>query len=164
MHTGQYSKKVRRSGDIVATLDAPPNESQPIRHMAPPTTTAEAGPRVVHTPALDPLAEAAAGPGRKGVLRRRLEKLRRERDAQLVALGTLVVDAHRRTGSAKADVIEKRAAAVAELDRQVMELTNVVEGERDRVHLHAGVAGTCVNCARILATEDRYCPSCGTKR
>src|SRR5262249_25430940 len=102
--------------------------------------------------------------GRKGILRRRLEKLRSERDAQLVALGTLVVDAHRRTGSAKADVIEKRAAAVAELDRQVMELTNVVEGERDRVHLHAGIAGTCASCAHILASEDRYCPSCGTKR
>jgi hypothetical protein len=145
--------------------------------MATPTTTSDltTGPppaveapppeaATASTAALDPLAEAAAGPGRKGVLRRRLEKLRRERDAQLKALGTLVVDAHRRTGSTKPDVVEKRAAAVAGLDSQVMELSNAVEGERNRVALHAGVAGTCGECARILSTEDRFCPSCGTKR
>jgi hypothetical protein len=140
------------------TTDVTTGTPPPVTDSPPPE------PATASVPALDPLAEAAAGPGRKGVLRRRLEKLRRERDTQLKALGTLVVDAHRRTGSTKADVVGKRAAAVAELDRQVMELANAVEGERTRIHLHAGVAGTCGNCARMLSTEDRFCPSCGTKR
>lgn len=113
-------------------------------------------------PAVDPLQVAAAGPGRRGVLRRRLERLRRERDAQLAALGTLVVDARRRAGSTRPEIVAKRAAAVAELDRQVMELANAVEGESARVELRVGVSGACRECGTLLATEDRFCPSCGT--
>jgi len=141
----------------------PTTTTTPEAPQAPAVDAPPPEPATASTPALDPLAAAAAGPGRRGVLRRRLEKLRRERDAQFAALGTLVVDAHRRTGSTRSDVVEKRAAAVAELDRQVMELANAVEGERNRVELHAGVAGTCAECARMLSTEDRFCPSCGTR-
>jgi hypothetical protein len=118
-------------------------------------------PTVVDTPQVDPLAAAGGSAGQRGTLRRRLEKLRRELDKQRSELGTLVVDAKKRSPTARPKAVDVRAEAVAELEAQVAALAHAVEGDRVRRELRAGIAGTCNDCGRLIATEDRFCPKCG---
>jgi hypothetical protein len=118
---------------------------------------------VTTTPPTAPDAQPPAGSSaQRGALRRRLARLRSARDRQVVELGTLVLDAKRRTGGSHPEVVERRAAQVAELDRQVRELAAAVEGERERIDLRTGIASDCRGCGAVLATDDRFCPSCGT--
>jgi hypothetical protein len=95
-------------------------------------------------------------------MRRRLRKLRRERTDQLAKLGTLVIDARRRANGSQPEVVERRTAEVAELDRQVRELAHAVDPHRDSRELASGIAGGCRECGALLSTEDRFCPACGT--
>jgi NADH pyrophosphatase NudC (nudix superfamily) len=113
-------------------------------------------------PSHDPLAAASAAPHKRGALRRRLRKLRRMRAEQLTALGTLVVDARKRSNGSQPAVVGKRAAEVAELDRQVRELALAVDPHGDARELASGIAGGCRECGELLATDDRFCPACGT--
>lgn len=113
-------------------------------------------------PSPDPLATASAAPHKRGALRRRLRKLRRARTEQLTALGTLVVDARKRSNGTQPAVVPKRAAEVAELDREVRELAHAVDPHADGRELVSGIAGGCRECGELLATDDRFCPSCGT--
>jgi NADH pyrophosphatase NudC (nudix superfamily) len=110
----------------------------------------------------DPLAAASAAPHKRGALRRRLRKLRRARTEQLTALGTLVVDARKRSNGSQPAVVGKRAAEVAELDREVRELAHAVDPHGDARELASGIAGGCRECGELLATDDRFCPACGT--
>lgn len=110
----------------------------------------------------DPLAAAAAGPGERGKLRRHLRKLKRTRERQLAELGTLVIDARKRSNGSRPEVVDRRAAETAEIDRQVRELSHAVDAHGDRRPLVAGVRGSCQSCGTLLATEDRFCPACGT--
>jgi hypothetical protein len=110
----------------------------------------------------DALAAAAAGPLKRGALRRRLRKLARARADQFTKLGTLVVDARKRSNGSQPEIVERRAAEIAELDRQVRELAHAVDPHADRRELASGVAGGCRECGELLSTEDRFCPACGT--
>jgi hypothetical protein len=114
------------------------------------------------SPTPDPLAAASAAPHKRGALRRRLRKLRRARAEQLVALGTLVVDARKRSNGSQPAVVEKRAAEVADLDRQVRELAHAVDPHANQRELAGGIAGGCRECGTLLSTEDRFCAACGT--
>ena len=113
-------------------------------------------------PTPDPLAAASAAPHKRGALRRRLRKLRRARTEQLTALGTLVVDARKRSNGSQPAVVKKRAAEVAELDREVRELAHAVDPHGDARELTSGIAGGCRECGELLSTDDRFCPKCGT--
>ena len=113
-------------------------------------------------PAPDPLAAASAAPHKRGALRRRLRKLRRMRADQFVQLGTLVIDARKRSNGSQPEVVERRAREVAELDREVRELGHAVAPHADRRELASGVAGGCRECGELLSTDDRFCPACGT--
>lgn len=117
-------------------------------------------PQVAGSP--DPLAAAAAGPGERGRLRRRLRKLKSVRARQRVELGTLVFDARKRANGSRPEVVERRAAEAAEVDRQVRELQHAVDAHADTRELATGVVGSCQSCGTLLSTEDRFCPSCGT--
>jgi NADH pyrophosphatase NudC (nudix superfamily) len=110
----------------------------------------------------DPLAAASAAPHKRGALRRRLRKLRRARTEQLTALGTLVVDARKRSNGSQPAVVEKRAAEVADLDRQVRDLAHAVDPHADQRELASGIAAGCRECGELLSTDDRFCPACGT--
>jgi hypothetical protein len=113
-------------------------------------------------PSPDPLAAASAGPAERGKYRRRLRRLKRVREKQLAELGTLVVDARRRANGSRPEVLERRAAEAAEVDRQVRELSHAVDAHADTREIAAGVAGACPSCGELLSTEDRFCPACGT--
>ena len=110
----------------------------------------------------DPLAAASAGFGQRGKLRRRLRRLRNARADQLVKLGTLVLDARKRSNGSQPEVVKRRAAEVAEIDRQARELGHAVDPHADRRVVASGVAGSCRECGALLSTEDRFCASCGT--
>jgi hypothetical protein len=117
-------------------------------------------PQVAGSP--DPLAAAAAGPGARGRLRRRLRKLKAVRTRQQVELGTLVYDARKRSNGSRPEVVERRAAEAAEVERQVHEIQHAVDAHADTRALVTGVAGSCQSCGALLSTEDRFCPTCGT--
>jgi len=117
-------------------------------------------PQVAASP--DPLAAAAAGPGERGRLRRRLRRLKAVRARQRVELGTLVFDARKRANGSRPEVVERRAAEAAEVERQVREIQHAVDAHADTRDLATGVAGSCASCGTLLSTEDRFCPSCGT--
>jgi hypothetical protein len=113
-------------------------------------------------PPPDPLAAAAAGPGERGRLRRRLRTLKAVRAQQRAELGTLVFDARKRANGSRPEVVERRAAEAAEVERQVREIQHAVDAHADTRDLATGVAGSCAICGTLLSTEDRFCPSCGT--
>jgi hypothetical protein len=117
-------------------------------------------PQVAGSP--DPLATAAAGPGERGRLRRRLRRLKSVRARQRVELGTLVFDARKRANGSRPEVVARRAAEAAEVDRQVRELQHAVDAHADTRELATAVVGSCPSCGTLLSTEDRFCPSCGT--
>jgi hypothetical protein len=116
-------------------------------------------PQVAQAP--DPLAAAAGGPGQRGKLRRRLRRLRSVRDKLRAELGTLVVDARKRANGSRPEVVDRRAAEAAGVERQVAELQHTVDPHADTRALATGVAGTCDACGTLLSTEDRFCPNCG---
>jgi len=116
-------------------------------------------PRVTASP--DPLAAAAAGPAERGRLRRRLRKLKALRAKQHLELGTLVFDARKRSNGSRPEVVDRRSAEVAEIERQVRELQHAVDAHADTRELATGVSGSCDACGTLLSTEDRFCPSCG---
>ena len=142
---------------VTAEIQAPPPAGPPQQPAGTPTR--------VDTPQIaapDPLAAASAGPAERGKLRRRLRRLKRVRARQLADLGTLVVDARKRGNGSHPEVVERRAAEAAEVDRQVRDLAHAVNAHADKRELATGVAGTCTSCGELLSTEDRFCPTCGT--
>ena len=141
----------RDATKMTTEIQAPPvSADSPTRVDMPPV----AGPQ-------DPLAAATAGPGERGRLRRKLRKLKAVQHRQRVELGRLVFDARKRTNGSRPEVVERRAAEAAEVDRQVRELQHAVDAYADTRELVAGVAGSCEACGTLLSTEDRFCPSCG---
>ena len=137
--------------ELTSEIQAPPPPSTPTRVDTPQVSAS-----------LDPLAAASAGPAERGKLRRQLRRLKSVRAKQLVELGALVVDARKRANGSRPEVLERRAAEAAEVDRQVRELQHAVDAHADTRELAVGIAGSCQSCAGLLSTEDRFCPTCGT--
>ena len=103
-----------------------------------------------------------AGSRERGAMRRRLRQLRKLRDAHLMELGALVLEAHRR-GRDDAGVIKAKAAEVAGIDAEAHALADTLGagGELDRL-LTTGVAGPCPSCGTLVSTWARFCERCGT--
>jgi hypothetical protein len=59
-------------------------------------------------------------------------------------------------------VLSRRAAEVAEIDRQMREIAHAVDPHSDLRELTNGIAGACRECGGLLSTEDRFCSACGT--
>jgi hypothetical protein len=142
----------REATAVTTEIQGPPAQGTPTRVDAP---------QLAASP--DPLAAAAAGPAERGKLRRRLRRLKRVRARQRAELGTLVIDArkHAANGS-RPEVVERRAAEAAEVERQVRELQHAVDAHADTRLVATGICGSCAECATLLSTEDRFCPTCGT--
>jgi hypothetical protein len=98
----------------------------------------------------------------RGRMRRRLRELRRLREAQLLELGALVLEAHRHERD-DSPVIKRKAAEAAALDDEARALAAALEtdGGLDTV-VSAGVAGACPTCATLTSTTARFCSTCGT--
>src|SRR5688572_24354903 len=135
----------------------PVGEDAPTQRIDAPPPAPSASPAPAAAP--DPLAAASAGFAQRGALKRRLRRLRAVRSEQFARLGTLVLDARKRSNGTQPEVVTRRAAEVAEIDRQVRELGHAVDPHADRRTLAAGVAGSCRECGSLLSTEDRFCAS-----
>jgi len=108
--------------------------------------------------------DGAAGTGsrERGRMRRRLRELRRLREAQLLELGALVLEAHRHDRD-DSPVIKRKAAEAGALDEEARALADALQtdGGLDTI-VAAGVAGACPTCGTLTSTSARFCPTCGT--
>ncbi|HEY0630513.1 MAG TPA: translation initiation factor IF-2 N-terminal domain-containing protein [Thermoleophilaceae bacterium] len=131
--------------DAALADTAPAGEPQP----AAAATQADAAP-----PASPHSHDAETGGPQLGPieLRRRLWRLRRERDAQLKELGGLAVEL-RRVGSTRYDELAgKRLEDAAETERELLALERQLSPEK--------VGGVCPSCG-LHTKQTRYCLRCG---
>jgi hypothetical protein len=105
---------------------------------------------------------APTGSRERGRMRRRLRELRRLREAQLLELGALVLEAHKH-GRDDTPVIKSKAAEAAGTDSEARALAEALETEAglDTV-VAAGIAGPCPTCGTLASTTARFCSTCGT--
>ena len=107
-------------------------------------------------------ANANAGSRERGRMRRRLRELRRLREAALLELGALVLEAHRHDRD-DSPVIKRKAAEAAAIDDEARVLAEALgtDAGLDTV-VTAGVAGPCPTCGTLTSTAARFCSTCGT--
>jgi hypothetical protein len=107
-------------------------------------------------------AVAPNGSRERGRMRRRLRELRRLREAQLLELGALVLEAHRH-GRDAASVVKTKAAEAAATDAEARALADALETDAglERV-IATGIAGPCPTCGALASTAARFCSTCGT--
>jgi hypothetical protein len=113
---------------------------------------------------IDRGADAVAPSGllERGRMRRRLRELRRLREAQLLELGALVLEAHKH-GRDDSPVIKTKAAEAAATDAEARAVAKALDTDAglDTV-MTAGIAGPCPTCGTLTSTSWRFCSTCGT--
>jgi hypothetical protein len=107
-------------------------------------------------------AVAPSGSRERGRMRRQLRELRRLREAQLIELGALVLEAHKH-GRDESPVIKSKAAEAAATDAEARALADALETDAglDTI-VTAGIAGPCPTCGTLTSTAWRFCSTCGT--
>jgi hypothetical protein len=107
-------------------------------------------------------AVAPSGSRERGRLRRRLRELRRLREAQLLELGALVLEAHRH-GREVSRVIEMKIAEAAATDREVRAIADALDTDAgiDTIVVD-GIAGPCPTCGTLVSMSARFCSACAT--
>jgi hypothetical protein len=98
----------------------------------------------------------------RGRMRRRLRELRRLREAQLLELGALVLEAHKH-GRDGSPVIKTKAAEAAATDAEARAVADALETDAGlETVVSAGIAGPCPTCGTLASTVARFCSNCGT--
>jgi hypothetical protein len=98
----------------------------------------------------------------RGRLRRRLRELRRLREAQLLELGALVLEAHKH-GREDSPVIKTKAAEAAATDAEARAVAEALDTDAGiGTIVTAGIAGPCPTCGTLASTVARFCSTCGT--
>jgi hypothetical protein len=103
-----------------------------------------------------------SGSRERGRMRRRLRELRRLREALLLELGALVLEAHRQDRD-DSPVIKRKAAEAAAVDAEARSIADALgtDGGLDTI-VAAGIAGPCPTCGTLTSTAARFCSVCGT--
>ena len=98
----------------------------------------------------------------RGQMRRRLRELRRLREAQLLELGALVLEAHKH-GRDDSPVIATKAAEANATDAEARAIAEALgtDAGLDTI-VAAGIAGPCQTCGTLASTTARFCSTCGT--
>lgn len=97
----------------------------------------------------------------RGAMRRRLRQQRKLRDALLMELGALVMEAHRH-GRDDAGVVKSKATEVAAVDAETVALAETLGEGGDTARLTAtGLALPCHACGALVGTRARFCEHCG---
>src|SRR5919199_4331926 len=98
----------------------------------------------------------------RGVMRRRLRRQQRVREALLLDLGALVYELHRH-GRREPELLQAKAAELSAVDDEVRALGDALEEHQPLAELvAAGIAGSCGACGALLTRDARLCSSCGT--
>jgi hypothetical protein len=107
-------------------------------------------------------AVAPTGSRERGRMRRRLRELRGLREAQLLELGALVLEAHKH-GRDDSPVIKSKAAEAAATDAEARAVADALDADAglDTI-VTAGIAGPCPTCGTLTSTAWRFCSTCGT--
>ena len=107
-------------------------------------------------------AVAPTGSRERGRMRRRLRELRRLREAQLLELGALVLEAHKH-GRSDSPVIKTKAAEAAATDAEARAVADALgtDAGLDTI-VSSGIAGPCPTCGTLASTAWRFCSTCGT--
>jgi hypothetical protein len=107
-------------------------------------------------------AVAPAGSRERGRMRRRLRELRRLREAQLLELGALMLEAHRH-GRDDTPIVKAKAAEAAATDSEARALAEALDTDAGLETVVAtGIAGPCPTCGILVSTSARFCSNCGT--
>jgi hypothetical protein len=109
---------------------------------------------------------AASRPGgrERASLRRQARRLRRMREAQLRDLALLVLELERR-GRRNPELVTRKAAEIKTIDDEIRGIATALQLDQTIEQVvAAGIAGSCASCGALLATDDRFCSSCGTAR
>jgi hypothetical protein len=107
-------------------------------------------------------AVAPSGSRERGRLRRRLRELSRLREAQLLELGALALEAHRH-GRDLSPVVEAKIAEAAATDREVRAIADALDTDAG-IHtiVVPGIAGPCPTCGTLVSMSARFCSACAT--
>src|SRR5919199_24068 len=98
----------------------------------------------------------------RGVMRRRLRRQQRVREALLLDLGALVYELHRQ-GRREPELLQAKAAELSAVDDEVRALGEALDEREPLAQLvAAGIAGSCESCGALLTSNARFCSTCGT--
>ena len=83
------------------------------------------------------------------------------REALLLDLGAIVFELHRQNRR-EPELLQAKAAELTAVDNEVRALADALASD-GTVHqlVAAGIAGTCSSCGALMATDARFCSSCG---
>lgn len=99
----------------------------------------------------------------RGVMRRRLRAVARERELKMAELGGLVLELDRQ-GRENPELLRQRTAELRALDDEARALARALDQEQRLSDLVvAGISGTCANCGRLISTRDSFCAGCGAR-
>jgi hypothetical protein len=103
------------------------------------------------------------GAAERALLRRRLRRQRRVREALLLDLGALVYELHRQ-GKRAPELLQEKAGELTLIDDEVRGLEETLgDGTGLEGLLAAGIVGSCASCGALLNAGDAYCASCGAQ-
>lgn len=150
--TGLMQRILRRRSDPHEQAD-----EQPTHAFEQPTTQLPVG---------LPDNERAAPPSApsfrdRGRLRRRLRYLRRARELGFRDLGGLVFDL-RRFDRDRPDLVQAKLDALGGVDRELRAMEIALDQRRPIHELREPGIASCPRCGALHATDDRFCPACGT--
>jgi hypothetical protein len=101
------------------------------------------------------------GAAERVLLRRRLRRQRRVREALLLDLGALVYELHRQ-GKRAPELLQEKAGELALVDDEVRGLEEALgDGAGLEGLLATGIVGSCAQCGALLNAGDAFCASCG---
>jgi len=141
---------------------AVPSQPPPAAANPPPTAAQSPPPAAAIPPEVATPGAEAPSFRQRSQLRRRLHFLRRRRELELRDLGGLVFDLHR-YGGQRPDLVEAKAAVLAQTDWERRSLEYALEHERPLRELReAGIGGVCPACGTLYASDARFCSNCGT--
>jgi hypothetical protein len=110
----------------------------------------------------DPATAAATTARERGVMRRRVRRLRRVREVLLHELGALVFEMERR-GRSREPLLRRKLDQLQVVEDEAGGLLAALGDERSLVEVvSAGIVGACGNCGTLVSTDAHFCSNCAT--
>jgi len=110
----------------------------------------------------DPAAAGATTARERGVMRRRVRRLRRVREVLLHELGALVFEMERR-GRRREALLRRKVDQLRVVDDEAAGLAAALGGDRSLFEIvSAGIVGACRTCGTLVSTDARFCSNCAT--
>jgi len=98
----------------------------------------------------------------RGVMRRRIRRLRRVREALLMELGAVVFESERR-GRPGESLARRKLDQLRVIENEVGALGVALGEGRPLVEVvNAGIAGACPTCGALYSLDAHFCANCGT--